>query len=84
MRLRSHDNNFCCLGVLCDIVDPEGWTQKEGSWVHHDRQAYLSKRLMTEIGLNESDQGRLTAMNDIWDYDFDTIANEIEMLFPRQ
>lgn len=24
-RLRTKDNDFCCLGVLCDIVDPSGW-----------------------------------------------------------
>lgn len=23
--LRSQDNKFCCLGVLCDIMDPEAW-----------------------------------------------------------
>ena len=23
--LRSGENEFCCLGVLCDVVDPDGW-----------------------------------------------------------
>src|SRR6056297_2776684 len=23
--LRSNDNKFCCLGVLCDIYDPTKW-----------------------------------------------------------
>lgn len=23
--LRTADGKFCCLGVLCDIVDPSGW-----------------------------------------------------------
>lgn len=26
MYLRREDNKFCCLGVLCDLVDPNGWT----------------------------------------------------------
>lgn len=25
--LRSADDKFCCLGVLCDIVSPEGWAK---------------------------------------------------------
>lgn len=25
-HLRDESNQFCCLGVLCDIVDPKGWT----------------------------------------------------------
>jgi hypothetical protein len=24
--LRTVDNEFCCLGVLCDIVRPDGWS----------------------------------------------------------
>lgn len=23
--LRSDDNSYCCLGVLCDIIDPNAW-----------------------------------------------------------
>lgn len=22
-------NNFCCLGVLCDVVDPKGWKESQ-------------------------------------------------------
>jgi hypothetical protein len=25
LQLRTHDNKFCCLGVLCDIVDSSKW-----------------------------------------------------------
>jgi hypothetical protein len=24
--LRTENDRYCCLGVLCEIVDPEGWT----------------------------------------------------------
>lgn len=30
-RLRSIDNKFCCLGVLCDLLNPSEWRQ-------HDRE----------------------------------------------
>lgn len=26
--LRSEKGNYCCLGVLCDIVNPKGWNKK--------------------------------------------------------
>jgi hypothetical protein len=29
--LRGGDDTYCCLGVACDIIDPEGW---EGGDVH--------------------------------------------------
>lgn len=25
---------FCCLGVLCDLVEPNQWMQKEHSWAN--------------------------------------------------
>ena len=25
--LRRPDGSFCCLGVLCDIIDPNGWDE---------------------------------------------------------
>ena len=25
--LRTHDDTFCCLGVLCDVVDPSKWKE---------------------------------------------------------
>lgn len=35
-KLRSlEDNCFCCLGVLCDVIDPEGWEE--------DRRAFLDR-----------------------------------------
>lgn len=27
--LRDQDNAFCCLGVLCDLVDPDKWFREE-------------------------------------------------------
>lgn len=26
--LRNSGNEFCCLGVLCDLIDPERWSSK--------------------------------------------------------
>lgn len=27
-ELQTADGRFCCLGVLCDLVDPEGWQDR--------------------------------------------------------
>lgn len=30
-----NENGMCCLGVLCDRLDPEGWTQDvDGNFLH--------------------------------------------------
>jgi hypothetical protein len=34
-RLRRNDDTFCCLGVLCDIVNVSGWFKDDdGDWQH--------------------------------------------------
>lgn len=35
--LRDIGNNFCCLGVLCDVVDPDRWEYA----VDYDPDAYF-------------------------------------------
>jgi hypothetical protein len=30
-----NENGMCCLGVLADIVDPEGWARDGEDWEHH-------------------------------------------------
>ena len=35
-QLRLQDS-FCCLGVLCDLVNPNGWVQQQGGgWEDED------------------------------------------------
>lgn len=35
-RLREKDGSMCCLGVLCDIVNPSGWSVDGPDWVFND------------------------------------------------
>lgn len=28
-NLRDFDDNFCCLGVLCDVIDPSLWVEDD-------------------------------------------------------
>ncbi len=33
-RLRSEDDEYCVLGVLCDVANPQGWVQLEEKWFY--------------------------------------------------
>jgi hypothetical protein len=63
-------DSFCCLGVLADIVDPEGWS------LLHWRDTPIHSKLPDKI-LDFDVQGKLVNLNDIGK-DFDEIANWIE------
>ena len=68
----KENNRFCCLGVLCDIVDPLGWSSE--AWEGKDDYCRL-KELPYKIGdeffkvKNSSDSihsvfGTLASLND--------------------
>lgn len=89
--LRSADNKYCCLGVLCDIVAPGSW-DKEPSRNEFSRvnQFYghgdglcssstsLSAAVELEVGLGSEDQRELANMNDNYGNNFNEIAVYIE------
>lgn len=65
---------FCCLGVLCDLVEPEGWEQvmADGGYAYgHPLQnkvmykdELLSKQACLELGLSYETQLALAGLND--------------------
>ena len=71
-RLRTRDDEYCCLGVLCDVVSPtEGtWETREegGVWVfstpRDSSSAYLPDSLATKLELSGFAQERLAMLND--------------------
>lgn len=88
--LHSKENNYCCLGVLCDI-------SLLGEWLYCDNERDISgrckfKSLTTSlvsdnyppkevrelVGLELNEQCELVAMNDNEKCSFDDIANRIE------
>lgn len=89
--LRSYDDKYCCLGVLCDVTHPEGWMDETtedsnhtkcfafalGAGVRMRRTATLPSALLAEAELTEVEQGELILMNDAGD-SFDIIADYIE------
>lgn len=68
--LRSPDDRFCCLGVLCDIIDPEVWerhygdTPAGGWWSYNANTSALNKGLLSKIDMDPRDQWKLIEKND--------------------
>ena len=77
-ELRTPHDTFCCLGVLCDVINPSGWTRVPQNaavgaivaWRHEvgdgPDEAVGSHTAVrgNAVGLSESFIGGLIAMND--------------------
>lgn len=61
-------DQFCCLGVLCDVVDPDVWTRVDrvGAPYMHDgiSVSMLNEDTRKRLGLLDKAQIRLIEMND--------------------
>jgi hypothetical protein len=82
--LRKGDN-FCCLGVLCDIVNPDGWTDKVNALGYRDFQfvgdhndCELPATLRVKVGIPVGMILPLISMNDSQSKPFTEIADYIE------
>lgn len=79
--LRPSSTRFCCLGVLCDILEPEGWRQSSNMDFKHlefnfmPGQSTYGKAGMT--GDEMGDMDTLSRMNDEGQ-SFEQIARWIE------
>ena len=79
--LRDADNRFCCLGVLCDIVESRGWRQTvPGSWHFHDENTgHTDCAYAPAWVLSIEKQIALANMNDRDGKTFAEIADYIEL-----
>jgi hypothetical protein len=66
--------SYCCLGVLCNIVDKSKWDGE--CWDGADTE--LPEDLKIKLGISDDQQSTLISMNDGGDDDFNTIADYIE------
>ena len=53
-RLRNRENGMCCLGVLCDTLDPSRWTTFQGVWRWGPDYAFPPSETMETFGLTEN------------------------------
>lgn len=57
-------NGFCCLGVLCDLVDNTKWEEIHG-YVEYRGKIYMPPHdVMESVGLDESVVDKVARMND--------------------
>lgn len=80
--LRSNENSFCALGILCSVVDPDGWkfnNQRQGEvhWSHRNRYAFPDQEILDMAGLSQSQVRAIIQMNETND-GFDEIIKYVE------
>lgn len=81
--LRSGDDRFCCLGVLCETKNLKATMQDGFSYYDYDfngerESSYFPDSFLAEINLSDEAQSHLMNMNDGDRYDFNKIADWIE------
>lgn len=78
--LKSLNNEYCCLGVLCDVIDPSKWKNGEESPNCFSYQGHdFSPDFLTENDNNLFEKfNNLINLNDDQLYGFPMIANEIQ------
>lgn len=57
-------DRFCCLGVLCDIVDPTKWKSNEVIKPYDEHITNIPYDLMDNLNLEGGAVGHLMEMND--------------------
>ncbi len=67
--LRSVDGKeYCCLGVLATVADPEGWKAPPvptlRSYSHRGTWSFLNTEFRNKLGIYTQDQQVLSDMND--------------------
>ena len=85
-NLRSVDNKFCCLGVLCDIIDNTKWetfekansAKKTYPFTYEGFSGTITNDLKKIAGLPNDKIGPLMNMNDEENKSFAEIADWIE------
>lgn len=76
-------DGYCCLGVLCDIVDKKGWGRiQRGSYRHHldhsGDHIDINDTTPALHALSLGSREKLVKLNDDKNYSFKRIATWIE------
>jgi hypothetical protein len=76
--LRNLNDEYCCLGVGCNVLDPYQWHEGSNRYNYSYLDKSLDHWLLESLGLTNSDQDTLIAMNDTQRKNFYAIADHIE------
>lgn len=67
-RLWDLDDRYCCLGVLVDLVEPEGWVTSSDeladAYYHSGSCVHPPLDLLDRVGLPSEESHKLASMND--------------------
>lgn len=78
--MRSRGNTFCCLGVLCDVIDDKAWVLEYNySWADGE-WSIPPPKVTKKAGLNKKIIDTLIDMNDKQGKSFAEIADYLERL----
>ncbi len=84
--LRNDQNQFCCLGVLCEILKDECDLKIEVDNVniifYNEAYSKLPEDIIDRTRINYDLQNKLIKLNDNEDKNFNEIANWIEKNIP--
>jgi hypothetical protein len=80
--LRSGNDRFCCLGVLCDVLQVPNTMvvgmDDEENYLYEGSDACLPERIRKMVGIWHRDQSKLIDLNDTENASFLEIADWIE------
>lgn len=89
MGLRNYKNEYCCLGVLCDIYDKNfkrdselGWDKsgkKNGQYRYDNEPLHLPTVVREDVGLSVAETDKLMDLNDADLKTFEEIAKWIKI-----
>lgn len=79
LRRCEPEESFCCLGVLCDIVDPHNWELVDlgDIYTHKGKSGYPDREIARSVGLDDQFITNLAMANDNGK-SFEQIAARIE------
>ena len=74
---------YCCLGVLCDVIDNKKWNTVNGEfhWKSDDDDFYyaaLPKTISQKLNISLDEEAELVRLNDTERLNFTEIAQWIE------
>lgn len=81
--LRTLENGFCCMGVACDLIDPQKWdsdVSPDGDGYNWGaiRTGYTDDALAVALGISKDMAAELAHLNDNCGKTFAQIADHIE------
>jgi hypothetical protein len=75
--LRPDNNSFCCLGVLCDVIDNSQWEKnKNDFYLYHQMSSLLPDDILDVTKLSPDYARHLAELNDMR-YTFEDISDFI-------